>query len=196
MRPRGVGSSDAHLSWQCGVPIVTNPLLFFDLIAALCIAWAVSWLALIGLQLCLEGRVTSTNVTQAAIVACWLSFVFIAVFAFVTLVLLHNRYAVSYHMDDAGVHCENMQGKIRAEHRSLMRWQPFAIEPVSEPTRSVERNVSWAEISRIQDIPSVHTLLFQDDHKRTRMRIYCPDEQTYAAVFSFAAVRLNGTEKQ
>ena len=81
--PRPQDSDDATLRWFAGVPLGTNPLILLDFFTLLAIAWVVSWGALVATQFVLGGYVDVSHYKGAAVVASYLSLIFIGFYGVV-----------------------------------------------------------------------------------------------------------------
>ncbi|MCI6260670.1 MAG: hypothetical protein MR616_05955 [Pyramidobacter sp.] len=186
--PHGQDAGDAALRWFTGVPLGTNPLILLDFVTLLAIAWVVSWGALIATQFVLGGYVDVSHYKGAAVVASYLSLVFIGFYCVICFVITRNRYAALYRCDRAAILCENMRCNPRALERRLLRFTAYPIEPVRAPIRSVERRVLWKDVTKARKIDDLRVIVLKGK-RGTLMRVYCPDEKIYARALAFIAER-------
>ncbi|MGI6075398.1 MAG: hypothetical protein ACOYD9_03415 [Pyramidobacter sp.] len=180
--------SGAALRWYTGVPLGTNPLILLDFFTLLAIAWVVSWAALIATQFVLGGYVNLTHYKGAAVVASYLSLIFIGFYVVACFLITLNRYAALYRCDDNAIFCENMRCNPKALERRLLRFAPYPIEPVRTPIRSVSRRVLWKDVGKMQNIDALRAIVLKGK-RGTLMRVYCPDEKIYSQALEFIAGR-------
>ncbi|RKJ78894.1 MULTISPECIES: hypothetical protein [unclassified Pyramidobacter] len=186
--PHGRDAGDAALRWFVGVPLGTNPLILLDFITLLAIAWVVSWGALVATQFVLGGYVDVSHYKGAAVVASYLSLIFIGFYGVICFIITRNRYAALYRCDRAAILCENMRCAPRALERQLLRFAPYPIEPVRAPIRSVERRALWKDVTKVRKIDDLRVIVLKGK-RGTLMRVYCPDGKIYAEALAFVAER-------
>ncbi|MDY4031882.1 MAG: hypothetical protein SOY64_02275 [Pyramidobacter sp.] len=186
--PHGQDAGDAALRWFVGVPLGTNPLILLDFSTLLAIAWVVSWGALVATQFVLGGYVDISHYKGAAVVASYLSLIFIGFYGVICFIITRNRYAALYRCDRAAILCENMRCAPRALERRLLRFAPYPIEPVRDPIRSVERRALWKDVTKVRKIDDLRVIVLKGK-RGTLMRVYCPDEKIYAEALAFVAER-------
>ena len=184
----GQNADDAALRWFTGVPLGTKPLILLDFFTLLAIAWVVSWGALIATQFVLGGYVDLTHYRGAAVVASYLSLIFIGFYCVICFVITRNRYAALYRCDRTAILCENMRCNPRALTWRLLRFTAYPIEPVRRPIRSVERRALWKDVTKVQKIDGLRVVVLKGK-RGTLMRVYCPDEKIYAGALAFIAER-------
>ncbi len=185
MRERPRESQEA-LRWFVGVPVGTNVFFLMDLAAFLVAAWAVTFLSLLALQRLTAGHIFQDHLTAAFQMGLWMDGVFTAIFLIAAFPFLKNRYAAYYHLEEWGVRCENLRCSPQALGGNWrLRWRPWAIEPVLDPARAVERQVPWNHVRSVQALPEMATLLLRG-RWGTVMRVYCPDEATFRRALDFS----------
>ena len=178
------------LRWTAGVPVGTNPLILLDFLTIEAVVFLLAWLILLAAQFYFDGFVHLSHVRGAAVIGldlCLLCAVFYVVVAFV---VLRNRYAAAYRFDENGARCENLRCFPRALGSAFLRFRPFAVEPPQSWSKSVEKQVSWADVSEAAELPSLRVLLLKG-RRGTLMRVYCPDAETYAAALRFACEKIS-----
>ena len=66
----------------------------------------------------------------------------------------------------------------------------FPVEPPQSWSKSVEKQVTWADVTDVTELASLRVLLLKG-RRGTLMRVYCPDGETYAAALRFARERIS-----
>lgn len=181
-------SGEKQLRWFVGVPLGTNPLILLDFGTLLIIAWGVSWVALLLLQFVMGGGIELAHLRDAAAVASYLTVVFTGLYLLICFIIMRNHYAALYRFDGSGIFCENMRCHPKPLHRALIRFQPFEIEPQQTSIRSVERTLSWHEVTRIQLLTELHVLVLKGK-RGTLMRVYCPNDAIFTEALAFVKER-------
>ena len=178
------------LRWTAGVPVGTNPLILLDFFTIEAVVFLLSWLILLTAQFYFDGFVRLSHVRGAAVIAldlCLLCAVFYIVVAFV---VLHNRYAAVYRFDENSARCENLKCFPKAAGSAFLRFRAFAVEPPQSWSKSVEKQISWGDVTGVTELASLRVLLLKG-RRGTLMRVYCPDDEIYAAALSFARKRIS-----
>jgi len=186
--PHDQDDGNAALRWFTGVPLGTNPLILLDFVTLLAIAWVVSWGALVATQFVLGGYVDVSHYKGAAVVASYLSLIFIGFYGVICFIITRNRYAALYRCDRTAILCENMRCAPRALERRLLRFAPYPIEPVRSSIRSVERRALWKDVTKVQKIDTLRVIVLKGK-RGTLMRVYCPDDRLYADALAFVTER-------
>ena len=187
-------TSPDRLRWFVGVPVGTNPLILLDVGIMIAIAWMVSFVVLFGLQRAFGGSVGWPQIRDILTVSSYLSLVFLTIFLVGSFALLRNRYGALYVMDREETFCQNMQGSLRALDGLSIHWRGFPIEPMSDPTRSVERRCPWKDVRSVQCLDGPLAILLRGK-RGVLMRVYCPDRGTYEDARKFALKQAAEYEK-
>ena len=183
-------SSSPALRWSAGVPVGTNPLILLDFFTIMAVVFLLAWLILLAAQFYFDGFVQMQHVRGAAVVAldlCLLCTVFYVVVAFVAL---RNRYAAVYRFDANGAHCDNLKCFPRALQGAFLRFRAFPIEMPQSWSKSVDKHVPWGDVNEASELASLRVLLLKG-RRGTLMRVYCPDDETYAAALRYAQEKLS-----
>lgn len=164
-------------SWYVGIPICTNPLMVLDVVTVALVLWGGGMLFVMLGQATIGGGLTKAGAAAAFYIGMYLAGAALAAFVFVGGVLFGNRYAALYRIDAHGVYLEYMRGGIRALDRVFLPTTAFAVEPVRDPSRTVEKRIPWEAIRslRIMEKPRVMVLRSK---RGTLAKIYCPDVET------------------
>ena len=179
-----------ELRWSAGVPVGTNPLILLDFFTIMAVVFLLAWLILLAAQFYFDGFVQMQHVRGAAVVAldlCLLCAVFYVVVAFVAL---RNRYAAVYRFDASGAHCDNLKCFPKAVKGAFLRFRAFPIEPPQSWSKSVDKHVPWGDVTEAAELASLRVLLLKG-RRGTLMRVYCPDDATYAAALRFAQEKIS-----
>ena len=179
-----------ELRWTSGVPVGTNPLILLDFLTIEAVVFLLSWLILLAAQFYFDGFVHLSHVRGAAVIAldlCLLCALFYVVVAFV---VLRNRYAAVYRFDENSARCENLKCFSKAADSALVHVRAFPVEPPQSWSKSVEKQVTWADVTDVTELASLRVLLLKG-RRGTLMRVYCPDGETYAAALRFARERIS-----
>lgn len=172
-------------SWFVGIPICTNPIIALDAMLVAAVLWGGGMLFIMLGQATIGDGLTRGAITAAFHISMYLALAALAAYLFVGLLLLSNRYAALYRIDAHGVYCEYMRGSIRAVTRVFLPWRGFAVEPLREPSRTVEKRFGWNEIRSLQLMEGMRVIVLKG-RRGTLTKIYCPDQ----SVFRDAAERL------
>ncbi|MDY3868724.1 MAG: hypothetical protein SOZ52_05085 [Pyramidobacter sp.] len=192
--PNNRGEEIKKLRWFVGVPLGTNPLILLDFFIVLAIAWLVSWLALLALQFLFGGFLETSHLFGGAVVASYISLIFIALFLVICFLITRNHYAALYRFDSSRVLCDNIRAHPRALDGRLIHWKGYPIDPSFESIRNVERSVSWSDVTRIQPLHELMVVLLRGK-RGVLMRVYCPDESTFQQALAFAQKHCAGNTK-
>jgi hypothetical protein len=157
-----------------------------DVASVLSIAWSVMVVVLLLLQLYFGGYLEATHLKGAAYVAGYVTLLFIGIFVLAAFVIQRNRYAALYRFEQDEVYCENLRTSPRPSRRVYgLRWRGYAIEPVSNPLRSVVKRTLWKDVRAVSAIGELRVLLLRGK-RGVLMRVYCPDEEVFAKARAFA----------
>jgi hypothetical protein len=189
-KPQQQGSAESSetLRWFAGVPIGTNPLILMDLGMVLAILWAGSFVFLIFLQLLFGKTLNRIQISAAVGFASFLALFIIGAFLVISFLIFQNRYVALFRFDSEGVFCESIR-KGPGSFRESMHWRPFPIEPVLNAAKSVTRMVPWGRIHTLEPAAGLQ-VIFLKGTKKTLMRIYCPDQNTFEQALAFGRARL------
>lgn len=163
-----------RLDWYIGVPLGSNPLILLDLVSLLAVAFVLCWVVLLAAQFWFDGFVELGHLWAAAIVAAHLCLLFTAFYVIVCFVVLRNRYAAQYLFDYEGARCHNLRCFPRALERRLLHCRPYAIEPPSDVTKSIEKFVPWTDVTQVTEIKELSVFVLRG-RRGSLMRVYCPD---------------------
>lgn len=172
-------------SWHVGIPICSNPLIALDVLVAAAILWGGGMLFVMLGQATIGSGLTRAAIKAAFHIGMYLALAALVAYFFVGGFLLANRYAALYRIDGHGVYCEYMRGSIRAVERVFLPWRGFAITPLREPNRTVEKRFPWQEIRSLQLLEGMRVIVLKGK-RGTLTKLYCPDN----AVFRHAVERL------
>ena len=166
------------MRWFCGVPVLANPLILLDLLSAAVIMWFVTVLLVVAAQALLgEGPLLKAHITAACIWACYVSALMPLMYFAVCLLFFRRGYVTLYRLEENGLFMETMRGSSRSGGVFTVR--PFPVEGPFDDSRHVVRDVSWADVKAVRELPELRTLLLKGRFG-TRARVYCPDGRTYA----------------
>lgn len=176
------------LRWYAGVPLGSNPLIFLDFVSLIAVVFMIGWFVVLAAQFYFDGYVAREHLWGAAVISADLCFLFAVFYAAVCFVALRNRYAAQYRFDENGVLCDNMRCFPRA-----LRWKPvhFRCYPIEEPkdfSKNIARRTAWADVTRVSELPELRVLVLRGK-RGTLQRVYCPDEETYAAAREYVRDR-------
>lgn len=178
------------LRWFTGVPIITNPLMAVDIIFFAVLVWICGTVFVAAGQFLIGDGLSHPALIASAAYAGYVAGAIVAVFLFVG-VLLGNKYAALYKMDARTAYCETMRGAVRGEKSAFFRRKPYPIDPLLSPTKSRAKTVAWADVRGILPIPSLRTVILKGNRGGTILKVYCPDDETFAAAVRFIIERLN-----
>lgn len=179
---------ELELSWHVGVPVGSNPLILLDFASILVIIFLLAWLILLTAQFYFDGFVTAVHVWSGAVVAFDLCVLLVIFYAVVCFPIMRNRYAALYRFNRTGAHCDNLKCFPKALKWKLLHCRCYPIEPPL-PSRSVEKHVSWGDVTHFIELRSLRVLLLKGK-RGTLMRVYCPDRESYAAALRFIEAKI------
>ena len=187
-RPQGQGSSP--LRWFCGVPVFLNPLFLFDVASATVLLWCLTALVMVLCQSFLgSGPLLPSHFTAAGVYAGYTAALLPLLYTAVSLIFYRKGFLTLYRFEKNGIFMETMRAA-KDQPFALFCTKPFPAPENCNPFRSVSKDVSWDEVRRVEEIPSLRVLLIKG-RWGTRLRVWCPDEETYGAALSFADARLH-----
>lgn len=183
------------LRWYVGVPIGTNPLILLDIASVLLLAWGIITMLLLGLQFFFGGYIEAPQTTEAFSVAAYMTSVFFAIFLLAAFIIQRNGYAALYRFEEKEVYCENLRTSPRPLEASFSpRWKGYAIENVQDSIRSVVKVIRWEDVSSVYPIESMNVLLLKT--KRSTLRVYCPNNDTFDKALKTAEERIKNLPKK
>lgn len=161
-------------SWYVGIPICTNPLIILDVITVAAILWAGGMLFVMLGQATIGGGLTYDAVMASFFIGMYLALAALAAFVFVGGFLFGNRYAALYRIDAHGIYCEYMRGDIHAIGRIFLPGRGYAVSPVRDPHKTVEKRIQWESIRSIGVMEKQRVLVIRG-RRGTLAKVYCPD---------------------
>lgn len=171
------------MRWFCGVPVLANPLILLDLLSAAVIMWFVTVLLVVAAQALLgDGPLLKAHITAACILACYVSALMPLMYFAVCLLFFRRGYVTLYRLEENGLFMETMRGSSCSGGVFTVR--PFPVEGPFDDSRHVARDVPWADVRSVRELPELRTLLLKGRFG-TRARVYCPDGSTYAEALEF-----------
>ena len=170
----GAAEQGKTLGWYVGVPICTNPMFLLDMLLLVCALWVGGMLFIMLGQATIGGGLTRGSVFAAFFLGMYLAGIALAAFVFVGGFLFNNRYASLFRIDKRGIYCEHMRGEIRALAKPRIPLGGYAVEPLRNPARTIEKRIAWNEIRSVQVLEKMRVLLLKGK-RGTLLRIYCPD---------------------
>ena len=183
--------TSAMLRWFVGVPIGSNPLFLVDFAFVVVLLWAFSSLFIIVGQRFIGGMLDGALIRASLWLGTYIAGTVAAAFAFVAFIILNNRYAALFQFEQRGAFCETMRGTVHPLKAQRLPWRPFGIEPKADARHSAEKHVPWGEVTTIQEMPGLYTFILKSGRK-TLMKVYCPDAETYAEALAFASGCIQG----
>ena len=175
----------AVLRWFCGVPVLANPLILIDLFSAVVIMWFVTVLLVVGAQALLgEGPLLKSHIAAACVWATYVSALMPLMYFAVCLLFFRSGYVILYRLGENGLFMETMRGTKDAGG-GVFCARPFAVPDRNSSVRSVTRDVSWADVRGVRELPEMRALQLRGRLGVTAT-VYCPDADTYARALDFA----------
>lgn len=178
------------LRWFVGIPVVTNPLMTVDILFLAVTVWVCGTVFVAAGQFFIGDGLTHAALMASIAYAGYVSAAIIAIYLFVGLFLLANKYAALYKMDERLVYCETMRGDIKGEHAGFLRFRPFPIEPLLNPHKSGVKTLAWEHVYGALPVPAFRALVLRGKRGGTLMKVYCPDDETYNAALAAVAAHL------
>ena len=193
-------AGENFLTWEAGVPLMTNLFILYDLLVFSGLAWFVPSTLVSVIVSWLEppadpAVVFSVFKLMAAIVLIFLGFFFVAGVFF-----LRNRFFARYVLNGSGSDCETAKGA--SPKISFTSWAHFfsaAPWPVPEGSVSGWGKGKWIEWHRVRAVVPhrwCRTVTLSSGWVAIQ-RLYCPDQKTYEQVLAICLeeVERAGREK-
>lgn len=174
-------SQKTPLRWLCGVPVFANPLILADLFSALIVLWLITALLMVLAQLFLgDGPLLASHLTAASVFAGWLVIFSFALYTAVVVFFYPRGYVMLFRLEETCLYLESLRGKM--DTGGLFRVKPFAVAADFSPRRSTAKEIPWAEVRGVRELPDMNVILLK--RHGTLARIYCPDRNVYEAALS------------
>lgn len=177
------------LRWQATVPLATNPFLLLELVQ----------LALVGasivlVTLCLgvwitDGVLLVEDVYTSLRAAAFVALAILAAFLLVSLVFFDNRYFAVYQLDSGGIYHESSRGTDEKRVMLYLKTRPGPVAGSVKAGRTRSRHLPWEKTDRFQPIPAMRVIVLRRGIWHM-MRLYLPDDATFAKAEEFLAGRL------
>ena len=173
------GAAKSRLRWFAGVPILTNVLIWIDMLLFSAILWSLVAIGILAIEWALSGT-PSGAIPAAASFATTVSTVFLLLFIGGALLIYRNRYVVLYDLDENAASCESMLKRGGAIGESF-HFRPFFVEPYYDARKSVTRQVSWTDVADVEPLGRSRTFLLRGRgwRKPVLMRVYCSNDAIY-----------------
>lgn len=169
---------EASTRWYVRVPLVTNPLVFTDMLTLAAVIVAVVFLLVPAVQFVTGGGIGSAQIAAALRLAIYVGFVFFLAFAGVSLFVLRNGYTAYYELTDKGLFSEIIRDDFRGGLREIFCCRAFAVPPPERIRRSRSKSIELKEIIKVKKIESLGVIIVKSRSEMIKM--YTPDQQHYA----------------
>lgn len=178
--------NNSQLRWFVGIPVVTNPIIVLDVSLAVVVVWLGTTVVVAAGQQFIGSGLTHASLMAAVMYAAYLAGAIIAVFLIAGIFALRNKYAALYRIDARGVYVETMRAnEIKGE---WFHTAPFPIGPIHR-LKSTPRVFAWQDITGYQEVDSVRAITLKGK-RGTLTKIFCPDDDVYAAALRALDARL------
>jgi len=183
---KNIVDTNGRLRWFVGVPIITNILIWSDMLFFSAILWLLVVSGILTIQVVLT-RTLAGVLPAATGFATLLSACFLLLFICGALVIYRNRYIVLYSLDKNCVSCENML-KLGGPISESFHIRPFSVKAYYSARKSITKQICWADVSNIKILERLKIIALQGggQRKHVLMRIYCPNDTIYERVFEAA----------
>ncbi len=167
------------LRWFVGVPVLTNTLIWLDILLFLVILWLLVVTGILAIQWVMTSAPLSA-LPAAVSFAVTVSGFFALLFTVGAIFIYRNRYVVLYDFGEDAVMCESMI-KWRGPIHESFHVRPFPMEPLYDARKSVAKRVHWADVTEIEPIDGMRIFLLRGNAQRRSvlMRVYCPNDKIY-----------------
>ena len=186
---RQTGKRFVPLKWEVGVPVGSNPLIIIDFLSLILVIWGISYLVIIAAQLFFGGEVGKPQLWGAAVLSTDMAVLCVIFYLFTCFVIMRNRYAARYRLDEHGAYCDNIKAFPKAIRKALLHLKGYPIEMPKRQGKVVPRSCPWTDVRHVVEVRELGVIVLRG-RWGALMRIYTPDLKTYMEAMEFIAERL------
>ena len=178
-------SGPRSVRWAAEVPIVTNLFMLVDFLR-----FALVTMAIIFAIVSVPEWFYTRRITEAQLLAilrlCGLGFVvFTACLLAVGFLLLRNRFRATFVLSPANVYYETA----KCNGLPSLKFRPSPADGKPNSGRAFSREIPWEKMDSFVGFPSMRTILLKRGLWEI-LKLYTPDDETYAKVLAFLQLRL------
>lgn len=188
------GCPENYLSWEAGVPFMTNPFILYDLLLFCGLAWFVpSTVVSVTISLISPPADVELVFNIFKLVALILV-IFALFFAVASLFFLKNRFFSRYVLNGSGVALETAKGASALTERrvggSFFAIRPYKIKEQAVSGYGSAKWVPWEKVAEVKAHRSLRVISLTGGILPV-MRLYCPDSATFDAALELCHEELS-----